>query len=274
MKIIKTSEVVFRDDLYPRIRHSQEKAQEYSEHLECLPPIEINQRCELIDGFHRWTAHRLRGLEQIQVTVTETTSDNHLLSLAIQRNAAHGLQLSQADKRRMAIRFYATKEFDKDGLATLLAVSLRTVQEWVSDLDAAEREARREKILALYLRCYTAEEIGQQVGLTHQQVDFETKALLQETADLPKSAKVTFSDDFEIKALLVENADLRKLLKVTFSEEGFQKPIYNVWAFAKKTNETSHFGNTEQRIVDNLLYLYTEPNDIVIDPFGGGGTRQ
>jgi len=65
---------------------------------------------------------------------------------------------------------------------------------------------------------FSAEEIGQQVGLTHQQVDFETKALLQETADLPKSAKVTFSADFEIKALLVENADLRKLLKVTFSE--------------------------------------------------------
>jgi|GEM_PF-4440100 len=65
---------------------------------------------------------------------------------------------------------------------------------------------------------FSAEEIGQQVGLTQQQVDFETKALLQETADLPKSVKVTFSADFEIKALLVENADLRKSLKVTFSE--------------------------------------------------------
>ena len=34
--------------------------------------------------------------------------------------------------------------------------------------------------------------------------------------------------------------------------------MYNVWTFAKKTNEVSHFGNSEQRILDNLLYLYTE----------------
>ncbi len=47
----------------------------------------------------------------------------------------------------------------------------------------------------------------------------------------------------------------------------YKPPLYNVWKFAKKTNSTSHFGNSEQRIVDNLLYLYTEPFDIVLDPF-------
>ncbi len=60
--------------------------------------------------------------------------------------------------------------------------------------------------------------------------------------------------------------------KVNFQEDEFQTPIYNVWAFGKKTNEVSHFGNSEQRIVDNLLYLYTEPFDIVLDPFAGGGS--
>jgi hypothetical protein len=31
--------------------------------------------------------------------------------------------------------------------------------------------------------------------------------------------------------------------KVNFQDEEFQTPIYNVWAFGKKTNEVSHFGN-------------------------------
>jgi len=65
-----------------------------------------------------------------------------------------------------------------------------------------------------------------------------------------------------------------KNLKVQslFNDTDFTPPLYNIWTFAKKSNAVSHFGNSEQRIVDNLLYLYTEPFDIVVDPFAGGGS--
>lgn len=248
MVSILVSEVVFRKDLYPRIEHSQQKAQEYSENLEQLPPIEVNQHNELIDGFHRWTAHKLKSVDKIEAIVTETSSDEHLLELAIQKNAAHGLQMSQADKRKMAIRFYSIGERNPDRkkyLAKLLSVTVRAVQEWVADLDQAEREERKKTIQDLYLKCYTAEEIGQIVGLEARQTNEEVSAI---------------------------NEDVRKSPKVTFSEPDYAPPIYNVWSFGKKTNETQHFGNTEQRIVDNLLWLYTEPLDIVVDPFGGGGS--
>jgi hypothetical protein len=52
----------------------------------------------------------------------------------------------------------------------------------------------------------------------------------------------------------------------------FDIPIYNIWKFKEKSNEVAHFGNTEITIVDNLLYLYTQPFDVVVDPFAGGGT--
>jgi len=248
---MKVADVVFRKDLYPRIEHNQAKAQEYAENIEQLPPIEVNQHNELIDGFHRWTAHKLKNIEEIPAIVIETSSDEHLLELAIQKNAAHGLQMSQSDKRKMAIRFYSIGERNPDRkkyLAKLLSVTVRAVQEWVADLDQAEREERKKTIQDLYLKCYTAEEIGQVVGLSRE--------LAQK----------------EIESLLVGNEDVRKLPKVMFSEPDYAPPIYNVWAFGKKTNETQHFGNTEQRIVDNLLWLYTEPLDIVVDPFGGGGS--
>jgi len=54
---LKVKDIVFREDLYPRIRTSAETVQKYAEDLSVLPPIEINQRNELIDGWHRWTAH-------------------------------------------------------------------------------------------------------------------------------------------------------------------------------------------------------------------------
>jgi hypothetical protein len=52
----------------------------------------------------------------------------------------------------------------------------------------------------------------------------------------------------------------------------FTPPIYNIWKQQEKTNGLSHFGNSEVRWVDNLLYLYTKPFDMVLDPFAGGGS--
>ena len=52
----------------------------------------------------------------------------------------------------------------------------------------------------------------------------------------------------------------------------FQIPIYNVWKQQEKTEGLSHFGNSDVRWVDNLLYLYTKPFDTVVDPFAGGGS--
>lgn len=74
--------------------------------------------------------------------------------------------------------------------------------------------------------------------------------------------------------LLTELESFPKSSKVqaNFQDTEFETPLYNIWNFAKKTNEVSHFGNSEQRIVENLLYLYTEPFDIVVDPFAGGGS--
>ena len=52
----------------------------------------------------------------------------------------------------------------------------------------------------------------------------------------------------------------------------FTPPIYNVWKQQEKTPGLSHFGNSEVRWVDNLLYLYTQPFDEVVDPFAGSGS--
>lgn len=45
--------VVFRSDWYPRIETSAVTVQKYAEDLSVLPPIEVNQNNELIDGWHR-----------------------------------------------------------------------------------------------------------------------------------------------------------------------------------------------------------------------------
>lgn len=73
--------------------------------------------------------------------------------------------------------------------------------------------------------------------------------ICQEMADLPKSDKAAASHatDFEV-------------------------PIYNIWKQQEKTKGSSHFGNSVVRWLDNMLYLYTKPFDVVVDPFAGGGS--
>jgi DNA-directed RNA polymerase specialized sigma24 family protein len=241
------SEIVYREDLYPRIKSDPAMIQRYAENLEVLPPIEINQHNELIDGFHRWTAHRKMEADEIAVTITQTNSDLELLALAIQRNASHGLQLGEQDKRKMAIRLYnAGTGMDKQAIAQTLSVSLRSVQSYLGDVDKQIREERKERIFNMWMAAMTYEEIAEALDLSVQPVK---DALSDISETLPKNLKLS-SD---------------------YMDSDYVPPLYNVWTFAKKTNGVSHFGNSEQAIVDNLLYLYTQPFDIVVDPFAGGG---
>jgi len=95
------SDIVYREDLYPRITHDPALVQRYADNLEQLPPIEVNQHNELIDGFHRLSAHREKSIETIQVFVTETKDEDDHLKKAIHRNVTHGKKYTVRDKRKI-----------------------------------------------------------------------------------------------------------------------------------------------------------------------------
>lgn len=204
---MKTDSVVFREDLYPRIETSPTTVQKYAEDLSVLPPIEVNQHGELIDGWHRWTAHKKNGAEEVPAIVTQTTSDAHLLELAIERNAKHGLQLSQSDKRDMAVKIYgSTPTSDRDEkkkqLAKILSVSVHTVRKWTTDIDRQAKEDRNRRILKLWMECWSLDEIGKACGCDKSQVT----RICCEMADLSKCNKphrlaATYEDDFEPQRL-------------------------------------------------------------------------
>lgn len=251
VELLPLADVVWREDLYPRQERDPRKVDQYAEDLTVLPPIEVNQRRELIDGWHRWTAHRKADATHVPAVVTETSSDEHLLELAIARNATHGLQLSREDKQAMARRIYnVTPLRDRDGkkalLAKILSVSERTIRDWLSRIDKDDKDARDKRIFAAWLACHTQQEIGAAEGVSQPYV---ADAVSSGTANLPSAMKAAADHATD-----------------------FEPPIYNVWKQQDKTKGGQHFGNSEVRWVDNLLYLYTQPFDIVVDPFAGSGS--
>nr|WP_275895714.1 DNA methyltransferase [Acidibrevibacterium fodinaquatile] len=97
----------------------------------------------------------------------------------------------------------------------------------------------------MWLACYTQEEIAEAEGAAVGTVN----SVCSEMADLPESDKPAASHLTD-----------------------FDPPLYNVWKQQTRTPGSAHFGNSEARWVDNLLYLYTQPFDVVVDPFAGGGS--
>jgi hypothetical protein len=97
---IPINDVVFVSDLWPRSALDLEYVQELTEVLDRLPPIEINQHNELIDGRHRLEAHKAYGLQRIRVVVTHTDGFKHHFMLANERNSRHGARETKADRER------------------------------------------------------------------------------------------------------------------------------------------------------------------------------
>ncbi len=275
---LKVADVIFRDDLYPRLETHPATVQKYAEDLSVLPPIEVNQRKELIDGWHRWTGHKKKGAEEIQAFVTETKSDAHLLELAVERNATHGLQLNQADKKNMAIRVYTSagdrreRMEVKARLARILSVSEDVLKVWLSRCEKDMKDAAKRDAFNLWLACRTHDEIAEAVGWPKQSVNRWLIGMSQNGKDTEMGHTTSSDQDAEDDSDSPFELSKAELAAADHATD-FTPPIYNIWKQQEKTKGSGHFGNSEVRWLDNLLYLYTKPlSEIVVDPFAGGGS--
>jgi hypothetical protein len=90
---IPINDVKFVRDLYPRSEFDLEYVKDLADRLDLLPPIEVNQHNELIDGRYRWEAHKARGMRRIRVVVTEVKDRLEHKILAVKRNCSpnHGI---------------------------------------------------------------------------------------------------------------------------------------------------------------------------------------
>lgn len=249
METRKVDALIWREDLYPRFETIPAKVQEYAESLKLLPPVEINQRNELIDGWHRWTAHRKRKTEVIAVRVTQTKSDADLLALAYGRNAHGTKAITPEEKKHGAIRMYADGTGkNEEEIAHVLSVSKATVTRYLKRTKKELKERRRQQAFDFWLACWTYEEIGEKLGISFKSAD----NYVQEFVKSDKCQKLQIFADY--------------------LNPKWKPPLYNIWKKQVKSNVVSHYGNSEPMILDNLLYMYTEPFDIVVDPFAGGGS--
>jgi hypothetical protein len=169
---IPLTDVRFVKELYPRLKPLDDVIERYRDALDNLPPITVAKGGVLVDGYHRWQAHVREGAETIEAEDLGDLTDAEIIRESIQRNASHGQQLSRADKKRLAGQLWGNFAEMKPAervteIATLLAVSERSVQEWTKDSRKAEKEAQQAKAWGLHLDCLSFRDIAEAVGADH-----------------------------------------------------------------------------------------------------------
>ena len=236
---VKVSEIKKWDKYYPRNNFDNKTVEIYRLSLDQLPPITITPDFVLVDGYHRLMAYKLEGKTEIEAEVNDLP-EKQILIEAIKCNVAHGKQLEISEKKSLARQLYG--ELNLGEIAKLLSISERSVRSWTRDQREQEKSERDRKILDMWLKCCTQEEIAEELGIDQATIS-------------------RFLDD-------MQNGNASEM------HTPIPLKFFDVWNFPScdKDYGMEYPGRIPGQIVEHILYYYTQPFDIVIDPFCGSGT--
>lgn len=245
-EMIRCDEVRFVKELYPRMKPMDDVIERYRDALSNLPPIVVARDGILVDGYHRWQAHVRESAETIQAESLGNLSDAEIIRESITRNASHGQQLSRADKQKMAGYLWGALAHLSNGertadIVALLSVNERTVQLWTKDARKAEKDDQQSRAWDMWLDCLSYRDIADTIGV----------------------------DDKTVGAWCAEKAQ-------NFGNSApASRQHFDIWQFQtadKDSGQQSYFGAVPPQVMENLLWFYTEPGDVVVDLFAGSGT--
>jgi hypothetical protein len=247
-KTIPIDDITFRTELYPRARADDATIDRYRQAVDRLPPV-VTARPEriLVDGYHTWQAKKREGYTAVDFVDLGDLTDQEILEESIRRNAVHGTQLSMADKRALVIeRLWDMYGGDDNSAgcharcAELLSVTGRVVEKWTAEIREEKDRALRQRAWALHLlNQWSERKIAAEMG--------ESKT--------------------NVHRWLVQ---MRTDSQMDHPPDSCQ--VYDVWDFAQARSDSSYFGRMPSQLVENLLWLYTKPEQTVFDPFAGVGT--
>jgi uncharacterized ParB-like nuclease family protein len=139
-------------DTQPRLAIEQVIVAEYADLLESgteFPPVQVVSDGAvhwLVDGFHRYFAHRKLGRKQIKAEVT-TGLQEEAQWLSLTANKAHGLRRTNQDKAKAVIRALKMKpELSDNAIAEHIGVSNRMVAKYRESIESRKRARQEAKV--------------------------------------------------------------------------------------------------------------------------------
>lgn len=245
-------DVVFDQEIYPRDEVDESNVEVLKSSDDELPPIVVNTDGAVLDGYHRLRATKMAGETEIEAEVVDVEGGKaEQLLEAARYNSRHGKPLSKDERREVARDIFKNGDVKNKEVAEALGMSAGWVSNATDDLAKKNREERRSLSYELYLN-YNEYPSQQDVA---DELDVDTGTV---SRDLQK-----FNSENLQTASAFDDDEPPEWVKVD-----------NTWNFSKCSPSygTDWPGRIPGQLVKNLLYYYTEPKDLVLDPMAGGGT--
>lgn len=238
----------------------------------------------LIDGAHRWSAHKKSEIIDCQFWRDETLdyqeSKHDLLWASYALNAENAKNLTNKDKKLVARRVAEnTPGLTNTEIADRLGVTPTTIGTWVADIRARQSASQQAAIYRLNRLGWTQQEAADVLGLTQQGVaKITTNSKIGVSCNsgaqsIEEQAKFHLLDLPTAYAMALEGKDDTEIME----DLKINVQPYDVWHFSKANpmfGLSEYPGKIPGELIAHVLYFFTQPGDTVIDPMSGGGTTQ
>ena len=279
---IARSEIVWDPSVYPRAKWSTATVDRYCEaHAagETFPALVLEKGTNrLLDGKHRLLMYEKMGVDEVDACFAAIPEGVPVKLYAASLSARHGDRLSNSDTKSLVREVYANNpEFTQETVAKLLGITQQTVSGYVSDILAKRREERRAKVLRLTMLGWTQAEIADRLGTARTTITADVKNTDADISDILSSGHTPE----EIALRLGWPVQLVRAKQLEQSDDvarldalGIKIQPYDVWHFpgCHDLMGDKHPGRIPGELLAHVLYFYTQPGDLVIDPMAGSGT--
>ena len=231
------------------------------------PAVIVTKEMMLVDGFHRFDAAKKRGDDTIEADIRDISEDE-ALALAAKLNTTHGKQLTVLE---LAKRIKLLTE--EQGWSRRRAGQyFNKHHSWVTDhVNIANNLSTT---LATRVATLTYRSSRELVKLP-QNKQAEAYRMARKMATHDKR----LSPSSRLMAKVVKKIRDEPLVEADLSGEGDDQKqrwlkLTTLWNFGSCDPRFGfqYPGRIPGQVVLNTLYYFTDPNDLVVDPFGGSGT--
>lgn len=286
MDYVQVNEVKFEAAIYPRSKWNTSTVERYADAIEAgaeFPPVILEEGTNrLLDGKHRLEAYKKVGAETIPAEWRKVPAGMTTKYYAATLSARHGDRLSNADIKAIAeAEFERDPRLDPKAWGRSLGVSKTTVYRWVSHILEREKADRATKASRLSRLGWTQEAIGRLLGVDSTTISKDLKnshlGKIQDDlgphwnekgiAEVANRLNLSLTDAYAAALDGMEDTERLDRLDIKLQP-------YDVWQFpgCHDLMGDQHPGRIPGQLVAHLLYFYTQPGDLVLDPMAGSGT--
>ncbi len=279
--------IILDEDIYPRKGIDHRRVGIFAENIRdgfVFDPIEVELvhdkvgTYRLLDGAHRWSAHKSMGKDRIEVVIKDLDGNDPLLYAA--KKAIGPRQLTEDEARNTARRAYKNNsKLSAAEIGTAVGRARQTVDIYIADLRAVNQMGMDIKIFCMNRLGIPQDRISKRLGLARTSLHyhlskmpalaFSTNSDLSQGFTVSQVAQKHGWTDPMVWSLALEGKDDRD----RFKELGWGLRTWDQWDFndCDKRFGDDWPGRIPAQLIAHILFYFSKLGDLVLDPMAGGG---